>query len=144
MKLYLLRHGGVTPQEMTPTRVRAGIQRSLDRLGVPTIDLLQFHWWNFEHPGYLDAMRELALLRREGVIAELGVTNFDTDHLRLLVKHGIPIVSNQVCFSLLDRRVATRRGIMNAHQEEAYAAEVEPRTGALEGHHRVRGAAQRE
>jgi aryl-alcohol dehydrogenase-like predicted oxidoreductase/enamine deaminase RidA (YjgF/YER057c/UK114 family) len=97
-----------TPQEMTPARVRAGIQRSLDRLGVSTIDLLQFHWWNFEHPGYLDAMRELAQLRREGVIAELGVTNFDTDHLRLLVKHGIPIVSNQVCFSLLDRRAAER------------------------------------
>src|SRR6185312_16906186 len=73
-----------TPQEMTPARVRAGIQRSLDRLGVSTIDLLQFHWWNFEHPGYLDAMRELAQLRREGVIAALGVTNFDTDHLRLL------------------------------------------------------------
>jgi aryl-alcohol dehydrogenase-like predicted oxidoreductase/enamine deaminase RidA (YjgF/YER057c/UK114 family) len=97
-----------TPQEMTPARVRAGIQRSLDRLGVSTIDLLQFHWWNFEHPGYLDAMRELAALRREGVIAQLGVTNFDTDHLRLLVKHGIPIVSNQVCFSLLDRRAAER------------------------------------
>src|SRR5262249_58933620 len=53
-------------------------------------------------------MRELAQLRREGVIAELGVTNFDTDHLRLLVKHGIPIVSNQVWFSLLDRRAAER------------------------------------
>jgi aryl-alcohol dehydrogenase-like predicted oxidoreductase/enamine deaminase RidA (YjgF/YER057c/UK114 family) len=95
-----------TPDEMTPERVRAGIQRSLDRLGVPTIDLLQFHWWTFEHPGYLDAMRELARLREAGVIAELGVTNFDTDHLRLLVKHGIPIASNQVCFSLLDRRAA--------------------------------------
>src|SRR5262249_48243273 len=53
-------------------------------------------------------MRELAALRREGVIAEIGVTNVHTDHLRLLVRHGIPIVSNQVCFSLLDRRAAER------------------------------------
>jgi aryl-alcohol dehydrogenase-like predicted oxidoreductase/enamine deaminase RidA (YjgF/YER057c/UK114 family) len=94
------------PGEMTPAVVRAGVQRSLDRLGVETIDLLQFHWWTFEHPGYLDAMKELAALRREGKIAALGVTNFDTDHLRVVVKHGIPIASNQVCFSLLDPRPA--------------------------------------
>ena len=49
-------------------------------------------------------MRGLAELQREGRIAHLGLTNFDTDHLRLLVMHGFPIVSNQVCFSLLDRR----------------------------------------
>ena len=60
----------------------------------------------FEHPGYLDAMRELRRLREEGRIAHLGVTNFDTDHLRILVGHGIPVASNQVCFSLLDRRAA--------------------------------------
>ena len=94
------------PGEMTATVVRAGVQRSLDRLGVARIDLLQFHWWSFQHPGYLDAMKELAVLRDEGKIAHLGVTNFNTDHLRVLVKHGIEIASNQVCFSLLDRRVA--------------------------------------
>ncbi|MFO1151113.1 MAG: aldo/keto reductase [Alsobacter sp.] len=95
-----------TPGPMTREVVRAGVQRSLDRLGVPRVDLLQFHWWTFEHPAYLDAMKELALLREEGVIGHLGVTNFDTVHLRLLVKHGVPIASNQVCFSLLDRRAA--------------------------------------
>ncbi len=94
------------PSEMTPTIVRAGVQRSLDRLGISRIDLLQFHWWTFEHPGYLDAMKELAVLRAEGKIAHLGVTNFNTDHLRVLVKHGIDVASNQVCFSLLDRRAA--------------------------------------
>src|SRR5260221_10774829 len=94
------------PGEMTPSVVRTGVQRSLDRLGVAQIDLLQFHWWTFEHPGYLDAMKELAVLRAEGKIAHLGVTNFNTDHLRVLVKHGIDVASNQVCFSLLDRRAA--------------------------------------
>jgi len=71
---------------------------------VPRIDLLQFHWWTFEHPAYLDAMLELAELQAQGLIAHLGVTNFNTDHLRVLVKHSIRIASNQVCFSLLDRR----------------------------------------
>jgi diketogulonate reductase-like aldo/keto reductase len=54
----------------------------------------------------LDALQELAQLKLEGVIRHIGLTNFDTAHLRLLVKHGIPIATNQVCFSLLDRRAA--------------------------------------
>ena len=94
------------PRPMTAAVVRAGVQERLDRLGVETIDLLQLHWWSFEHPGYLDAMKEFARLRDEGLIAHIGVTNFDTDHLRVLVGHGIPVVSNQVSFSVLDRRAA--------------------------------------
>jgi aryl-alcohol dehydrogenase-like predicted oxidoreductase/enamine deaminase RidA (YjgF/YER057c/UK114 family) len=96
------------PGTMTPEVVRAGVEKSARRLGVERIDLLQFHWWHYLHPGYLDAMLELAKLREEGRIAHLGLTNFDTDHLRLLVRHGIPIATNQVSFSLLDRRAAGR------------------------------------
>jgi aryl-alcohol dehydrogenase-like predicted oxidoreductase/enamine deaminase RidA (YjgF/YER057c/UK114 family) len=96
------------PGPMTPEVVRAGVQRALDRLRVERIHLLQFHWWTFEHPGYLDAMLELAKLRDEGLIGHLGLTNVDTDHLQLLLGEGVPIVSNQVCFSLLDRRAAER------------------------------------
>ncbi len=92
------------PGPMTPEVVRAGVTRSLERLGVSCIDLLQFHWWSFEHPSYLDAMKELVVLQNEGLIRHIGVTNFDTAHLRVLVKHGIPILTNQVSFSLLDRR----------------------------------------
>lgn len=95
-----------TPGSMTVEVVRAGVERSLRRLGVATIDLLQLHWWSFEHLAYLDALKELDKLRREGLIRHLGVTNFDTAHLRVVVKHGVEIVSNQVCFSLLDRRAA--------------------------------------
>jgi aryl-alcohol dehydrogenase-like predicted oxidoreductase/enamine deaminase RidA (YjgF/YER057c/UK114 family) len=94
------------PGAMTPEIVRAGVERARQRLGVATIDLMQLHWWQFEHPGYLDAMATLEDLRREGLVAHLGVTNFDTDHLRVLVGQGHRIASNQVCFSLLDRRAA--------------------------------------
>jgi len=94
------------PGPMTPEIVRAGIGERLERLGVESVDLLQLHWWMFEHPGYIDALKELVALQREGRIRHIGVTNFDTDHLRVLVKHGFPIVSNQVSFSLLDRRAA--------------------------------------
>ena len=92
------------PGPMTRETVRAGIGRSLERLGMGRIDLLQLHWWTYQHPGYLDALRELAVLREAGRIGQLGLTNFDTDHLRLLAGHGLPVATNQVCFSLLDRR----------------------------------------
>ncbi len=92
------------PGPMNAAVVREGVQRSLDRLQVSCIDLLQFHWWTFEHPGYIDAMQELAKLRQQGLIAHLGLANFDTAHLRVLLNEGIPVASNQVCMSLLDRR----------------------------------------
>ncbi|WP_046866073.1 aldo/keto reductase [Microvirga massiliensis] len=94
------------PEAMTRAVVRAGVEERRERLGVQSIDLLQFHWWTFEHLAYIDAFKELTALRNEGVIRYIGVTNVDTDHLRLLVKHGFPIISNQVSFSLLDRRAA--------------------------------------
>ena len=44
--------------------------------------------------------------RSEGLIGEIGVTNFDAAHLALALADGIPLASNQVSFSLLDRRAA--------------------------------------
>jgi aryl-alcohol dehydrogenase-like predicted oxidoreductase/enamine deaminase RidA (YjgF/YER057c/UK114 family) len=94
------------PGPMTAATVRAGVDRARQRLGVERIDLMQFHWWTYAHPGYLDAMHELARLRDAGAIAHLGTTNFDADHLHLLLRDGVPVATNQVCFSLLDRRAA--------------------------------------
>lgn len=92
------------PAPMRPAMVREAVMRALERMRTPCIDLLQFHWWAFDHPAYIDAMVELARLREEGLIRHLGVANFDTAHLRLLLGEGMPIVSNQVCISLLDQR----------------------------------------
>jgi aryl-alcohol dehydrogenase-like predicted oxidoreductase/enamine deaminase RidA (YjgF/YER057c/UK114 family) len=94
------------PGPMTPEVVRAGVADRLRRLGVERIDLLQFHWWSFGHPAWLDALHELARLRDEGLIAELGVTNFDAAHFNLALADGIPLRTNQVSFSLVDRRAA--------------------------------------
>lgn len=92
------------PGNLSAAFVRENIQRALDRLQVDCIDLLQFHWWYFEYPGYMEVVAELVKLREEGLIANLGLTNTDTAHLKLLLHEGVPIVSNQVCMSLLDRR----------------------------------------
>jgi aryl-alcohol dehydrogenase-like predicted oxidoreductase/enamine deaminase RidA (YjgF/YER057c/UK114 family) len=95
-----------TPGPMTKEIVRAGVGRSLERMKTDCIDLLQFHWWMYEHPGYIDALEEIARMKDEGLIRLIGLTNFNYDHLRLLVRHGIPIATNQVSFSLFDRRAA--------------------------------------
>lgn len=94
------------PGPMTPEIVRAGVEDRLSRLGVSQVDLLQFHWWSFQHPAWLDALHELARLRDEGLIAEIGVTNFDAAHLQVALSDGIPLLTNQVSFSLVDRRAA--------------------------------------
>jgi aryl-alcohol dehydrogenase-like predicted oxidoreductase len=84
-----------TPGPMTAAVVREGVERALHRLQTSCIDLMQFHWWTFDDPRYIDAMLELARLREEGLIAHLGLTNFDTAHLRVLLNEGIPIATNR-------------------------------------------------
>ena len=86
--------------------VRAAVQRSLDRLQTSQIDLLQFHAWNYVDASYLDELFHLQELQQEGLIKHLGLTNFDTAHLNIVLETGINVVSNQVCFSLLDQRAA--------------------------------------
>jgi aryl-alcohol dehydrogenase-like predicted oxidoreductase len=94
------------PGPMTRDVVRQGVGERLARLGVGAIDLLQFHWWSFEHPAWLDALHEMRAMQDEGSIGAIGVTNFDAAHLALALADGIPIATNQVSFSLVDRRAA--------------------------------------
>ena len=90
--------------------VRNAVQRSLDRLQTNSLDLLQYHAWNYADPSYLDDLYYLEELREEGLIRHLGLTNFDTAHLGVLLETGIGIVSNQVCYSLLDQRARRHMG----------------------------------
>ena len=92
------------PGPLTKATVREAVTRSLNRLQVERLDLLQFHAWTYADPIWLDALFWLQELKEEGLIGHLGLTNFDTAHLRMAVKSGIDIVSNQVCYSLLDQR----------------------------------------
>ncbi len=86
--------------------VRQAVQRSLDRLQTDRLDLLQYHAWSYADPSYLDDLFHLQELQDEGLIRHLGLTNFDTAHLSLVLETGIEVVSNQICFSLLDQRAA--------------------------------------
>jgi aryl-alcohol dehydrogenase-like predicted oxidoreductase len=94
------------PGPLSAAAVRAAVVRSLERLRVPAIDLLQFHAWNYADPSWIDALFHLHDLQREGLIRFLGLTNVDAVHLRLVLTSGIPVVSNQVSASLIDRRAS--------------------------------------
>lgn len=94
------------PGPLTRDDVRRAVERARTRLRVERIPLLQFHAWSYADPAWIDALLWLDELRQEGLIAHLGLTNTDTAHLRLVVESGIPIVSNQVSYSLLDQRAA--------------------------------------
>lgn len=103
-RIQLLTKWVPKPGPVTQSDVRAAISRSLERLKRDRLDLLQFHAWNYADPIWLDCLYWLQDLRREGLIGHLGVTNVDTAHLRMVLHSGIEIASNQICFSLLDRR----------------------------------------
>ncbi|MGJ5673045.1 MAG: aldo/keto reductase [Nostochopsis sp.] len=92
------------PGKMTRKIVEENINISLKRMDVNSLDLMQFHWWEYRDPNYLDALKYMAELQAEGKIKHLALTNFDTEHLQIIINAGIKIVSNQVQFSLVDRR----------------------------------------
>jgi aryl-alcohol dehydrogenase-like predicted oxidoreductase len=92
------------PARMTRELVEENINISLRRMGVESLDLMQFHWWEYRDKNYLDALKYMAELQAEGKIKHLALTNFDTEHLQIITDAGIKIVSNQVQFSLVDRR----------------------------------------
>src|ERR671933_3037914 len=92
------------PQIITRSMVNESIQRSLHRMDVNSLDLLQFHWWDYNNTYYMDALRYLSDLKGKGMIKHLGLTNFDTERMQIMVDSHIQIVSNQVQYSIIDRR----------------------------------------
>jgi aryl-alcohol dehydrogenase-like predicted oxidoreductase len=80
------------------------IDRSLQRLGVERLDLVQFSWWDYRFPKYVETALHLAALQKQGKIRHIGVTNFDTAHLKELIEAGVHVKTNQVQYSVLDHR----------------------------------------
>jgi aryl-alcohol dehydrogenase-like predicted oxidoreductase len=92
------------------------IDRSLFRLGVERLDLVQFAWWDYSIPGYVETALHLAELQRQGKIRYIGITNFDGARTRELLDAGVDIVASQVQYSVLDRRPeADLRDLARSH-----------------------------
>jgi len=134
------------PTKMTRRLVEQNIDRSLSRMRVEALDLLQFHWWEYRDKNYLDALSYMSELQSEGKIKHLALTNFDTEHLKIITQAGYKIVSNQVQFSLIDRRplihmvqfcqehnikLLAYGTVCGGLLSEQYLGQPEPRGGAL-------------
>ena len=91
---------------LTAADVAAAVARSRARLGVDVLDLVQFHWWDYERPGMLDAAGWLRERQQAGEIRHLGLTNCNTAAVRAVLDAGVPVVAHQVQYSLLDQRPA--------------------------------------
>ena len=92
------------PGKISKSAVRKAVELALDRMQQDSIALMQFHAWHYPDPSWLDGLYYLKELKDEGLIKHLGVTNFDSAHLRIALASGIPIVSNQICHSVIDQR----------------------------------------
>lgn len=86
--------------------VRGIVETSLKRLRMERLDLVQFHWWDYGVPRYLDAVGWLDEMRTEGKVAHVGGTNFDTARTVEIIRAGVPLLSMQVQYSLIDARPA--------------------------------------
>lgn len=91
-------------RDIDRTYVEQIIDRSLRRLQVECLDLVQFHWWDWEIKNYLPAMEFLSELKAKGKIAEIGLTNVNKKYLEE-ISSRFEIASLQVQVSLFDRRV---------------------------------------
>ncbi|HJQ59860.1 MAG TPA: aldo/keto reductase [Vineibacter sp.] len=102
-------HTKVVPDRDVLPRIRRAdlehlVDRARQRLGMDCLDLVQFHWWDYDVPGYVESMGWLADMGREGKIRHVGTTNFDVARLREIVGAGVTVASNQLQYSVLDRR----------------------------------------
>ncbi len=84
--------------------VRGIVETSLKRLRMERLDLVQFHWWDYQVPRYLEAVGWLNEMRAEGKVDQIGGTNFDTERSLEIIRSGVPLLSMQVQYSLIDMR----------------------------------------
>jgi len=105
------------PGKISLDDVRKATRTAMDRMQQSSIDLMQFHAWNYPDPSWLDGLFHLKTLQAEGLIKHIGVTNFDAAHLRITCASGIPIVSNQICYSLLDQRATSEMSAVCAEYD---------------------------
>lgn len=94
----------VTLAQLTDAQIDATIDQSRKRLGVERLDLVQFHWWDYEIAGLERLYERLLQAQSSGRIRLLGVTNFNTGKLHSLFQQSPSIVAMQAQYSLLDRR----------------------------------------
>ncbi|KAF7538072.1 hypothetical protein G7054_g3206 [Neopestalotiopsis clavispora] len=100
-----------TNQPVTHDFVLAAVKERCRRLG-GRVELLQFHWYDYEAKEYLEILAELVNITksRPDLVSAIGLCNFDSEHTKEVCEYlqeklgHVGIVSNQIQFSLFDSR----------------------------------------
>lgn len=93
------------------------IDRSLQRLGVERLDMVQFSWWTYDVPGWVEAASWLKDLQQAGKIHLVSGTNFNTEATRQMIDAGVKLSTLQVQFSLIDNR--PEKGLIDLCREHS-------------------------
>jgi aryl-alcohol dehydrogenase-like predicted oxidoreductase len=107
------------PYRLTKGSLRRALRGSLRRLGLPRVDLYQIHQPIPPVPvaTWMDALADAV---REGTIRAAGVSNYNADRTRAacdaLARRGVPLASNQISYSLL-QRAPERDGLISLCRE---------------------------
>jgi aryl-alcohol dehydrogenase-like predicted oxidoreductase len=94
----------------TRDKVEAVIDRSLQRLKIDRLDLVQLHWWDYGTEGNVGTALILEDLKKAGKIHHIGGTNYNVVELKKMVDSGVDIVINQIQYSVTDRRAQNGMG----------------------------------
>lgn len=86
--------------------IEAIVDRSLKRLNLEQLHLVQFYWWDLSLGDPLASLEILKSLKAKGKIRYLGCTNWDEAAMQLFADADFDLVSAQVQYSLLDNRPA--------------------------------------
>jgi len=62
------------------------------------------HAWDYSDDTYIHNLDYLRTLQEKRKVTHIGLTNFDADHLELLINSGFQIATNQISCSVIDRR----------------------------------------
>lgn len=107
------------PWRLRKTALLRALKKSLARLQLKRVDLYQIHtpFGPWTKPEYLSVLAEAVDL---GLTRAVGVSNFNTEQTKLahdtLRDIGIPLASNQVEYSLFDRRIE-KNGLLDYCRE---------------------------
>ncbi|MEV7607237.1 aldo/keto reductase [Paenarthrobacter sp. NPDC089322] len=72
-------------------------EKSLDRLGLETLDLYLIHWQQPKQDKYVDTWKALIELKKRGRVKSIGVSNFTTEGLqRIIDESGVVPAINQI------------------------------------------------
>lgn len=89
---------------ITKKDVEKIIDRSLIRLGQERLDMVQFSWWSYDIPRWVETALWLKELQQSGKINLISATNFNTAATKKIVDAGVQLSTLQVQYSLLDNR----------------------------------------